>query len=51
LQERAVAALEQKCRILWSMLDAIEAAYGAGPAAEPLAVVDGPTAGRGGGPP
>ena len=32
LQERAVAALERKCRILWSMLDAIMAAYGAGPA-------------------
>jgi pyrroloquinoline-quinone synthase len=31
LQERAVAALEQKCGILWSMLDAIMAAYGAGP--------------------
>ena len=34
LQERAVAALEQKCRILWSMLDAIMAAYGAGTAGE-----------------
>jgi pyrroloquinoline-quinone synthase len=32
LQERAVAALERKCGILWSMLDAIMAAYGAGPA-------------------
>ncbi len=49
LQERAVAALEQKCRILWSMLDAIMAAYGAGPAKDPLAVDDGPAAGRGGG--
>ena len=32
LQQRAISALEQKCRILWSMLDAIMAAYGAGPA-------------------
>ena len=30
LQERAVAALEKKCEILWSTLDAIMAAYGAG---------------------
>jgi pyrroloquinoline-quinone synthase len=34
LQERAVAALERKCAILWSMLDAIMAAYGVGPALE-----------------
>jgi pyrroloquinoline-quinone synthase len=30
LQERAVAALARKCRILWSLLDAIMVAYGAG---------------------
>jgi pyrroloquinoline-quinone synthase len=30
LQDRAIGALEQKCRILWSMLDATMAAYGAG---------------------
>jgi pyrroloquinoline-quinone synthase len=30
LQGRAVAALARKCRILWSLLDAIMAAYGAG---------------------
>jgi pyrroloquinoline-quinone synthase len=35
LQERAVAALERKCRILWSLLDAIMAAYGVGPARAP----------------
>jgi pyrroloquinoline-quinone synthase len=32
LQERAVAALGRKCRILWSLLDAIMGAYGVGPA-------------------
>jgi len=41
LQERAVAALGQKCTILWAMLDAIMSAYGAGPppdtAAAPVA--------------
>jgi pyrroloquinoline-quinone synthase len=51
LQERAVAALEQKCGILWSMLDAIMAAYGAGPARGPSPVDDRPAEGRGGGPP
>jgi pyrroloquinoline-quinone synthase len=30
LQERAVWALGEKCRILWAMLDAIHEAYGAG---------------------
>ena len=35
LQGRAVAALEKKCGILWSMLDAIMTAYGAGPAPSP----------------
>ena len=35
LQERAVAALEKKCEILWSTLDAIMAAYGAGAAKVP----------------
>jgi pyrroloquinoline-quinone synthase len=34
-QERAVAALKQKCGILWSILDEIMAAYGAGPGQEP----------------
>jgi pyrroloquinoline-quinone synthase len=34
LQERAVRALGEKCRILWAILDAIHAAYGAGPADE-----------------
>jgi hypothetical protein len=51
LQERAVAALEQKCGILRSMLDAIMAAYGAGPAKKPSPVDDGPAEGRAGGPP
>ncbi len=37
LQERAVAALERKCGILWSVLDAIMAAYGAGPVEPSLA--------------
>lgn len=46
LQERAVAALEQKCRILWSMLDAIEAGYGAGPSDRPLPVDDSHASGR-----
>jgi len=32
-QERALAALIEKCRILWAMLDAIEAAHGIGPGA------------------
>ncbi len=32
LQARAVAALTEKCRILWSMLDAIMTVYGAGDA-------------------
>jgi pyrroloquinoline-quinone synthase len=34
LQERAVWALGEKCRILWVMLDAIAEAYGIGPAGE-----------------
>jgi pyrroloquinoline-quinone synthase len=34
LQERAVAALVRKCEILWSLLDAVMEAYGAGPARE-----------------
>jgi pyrroloquinoline-quinone synthase len=41
LQERAIAALARKCRILWSMLDAIMSALGAGPEARgPGAKVD-----------
>ena len=32
LQERAVWALREKCRILWAMLDAVRDAYGMGPA-------------------
>jgi pyrroloquinoline-quinone synthase len=51
LQERAVAALEQKCRILWSMLDAIMAAYGVGPAEGQPPIADGPLTSRGGEPP
>lgn len=31
-QDRCVAALEFKCDVLWSMLDSIDHAYGAGPA-------------------
>jgi pyrroloquinoline-quinone synthase len=34
LQREAVAALEQKCAILWAMLDAMMLAYGAGTAGE-----------------
>lgn len=34
LQRRAISALEEKCRILWSMLDATMAAYGIGPMQE-----------------
>ena len=51
LQEQAVAALEQKCRILWSMLDAIMAAYGAGPSDESHPIDNDRVAGREGGPP